>query len=103
MKIFLFKFPLCYIFSIIIYVLGAVILTGFGIIVSALYFIYCFGVEILVILRSCKNCYYYDKVCGLCKEKIADLFIKLGDSKKFTDRKVISLIYFLIFFYFPYC
>lgn len=61
---------------------------GFGIIIAILYIIYCFGVEILVILRSCKNCYYYNRVCGLGKGKIASLFTKKGDPKKFTEKEV---------------
>ncbi len=74
--------------SIVIYVLGTIILMGFGIIIAILYIIYCFGVEILVILRSCKNCYYYNRVCGLGKGKIASLFTKKGDPKKFTEKEV---------------
>ncbi len=81
--------PLIAIFiSIICYILGAVILLGFGIIVAFLYLVYCLGVEMLVIFRSCKHCYYYNRVCGLGKGKIASLFTKKGDPKKFTERNV---------------
>ncbi len=83
--------PLIAIFiSIICYILGAVILLGFGIIVAFLYLVYCLGVEMLVIFRSCKHCYYYNRVCGLGKGKIASLFTKKGDPKKFTERNVSS-------------
>lgn len=75
-------------FSFIVYILGAIILIGFGIFVAVLYLIYCFGVELLVVFRSCKYCYYHNKVCGLGKGKIASLFTKKGDPKKFTERKV---------------
>ncbi|MCK5030690.1 MAG: hypothetical protein KAR64_04430 [Thermoplasmatales archaeon] len=61
---------------------------GFGIIVAVLYLIYCFGVEMLVVFRSCKHCYYYGKVCGLGKGKIASLVTKKDVPKKFTERKV---------------
>ena len=74
--------------SIISYIIGTIILMGFGIIVAVLYLIYCFGVELLVILKSCKNCYYYNKVCGLGKGKIASLLTKKGDPKKFTEKDV---------------
>lgn len=74
--------------SIAVYILGTIILIGFGIIIAVLYIIYCFGVEILVIFRSCKNCYYHNRVCGLGKGKIASLFTKKGDPKKFTERDV---------------
>ena len=74
--------------SIVSYIVGAVILIGFSIIVAILYLIYCLGVEMLVVFRSCKHCYYYDRVCGLGKGKIASLVTKKGDPKKFTEREV---------------
>jgi hypothetical protein len=81
--------PLVAIFvSIISYILGAIILLGFGIIIAVFYLVYCLGVEMLVIFRSCKYCYYYNRLCGLGKGKIAPLFTKKGDPKKFTEREV---------------
>ena len=81
--------PLFAIFvSIISYIIGAIILRGFGIIVAVLYLVYCFCVEMLVIFRSCKYCYYYNRVCGLGKGKIAPLFTKKDEHEKFTERKV---------------
>ena len=74
--------------SVINYSIGAVILSGFGIIFSILYLFYCLGAELLVIIRSCKDCWYYGKICGLGKGKIAPLFIKKGDTKKFADRDI---------------
>lgn len=74
--------------AIVSYIIGASILLGFGIIVSILYLIYCLGVELFVVFRSCKHCYYYGKVCGLGKGKISSLFTKKGNAEKFTNRKV---------------
>jgi len=74
--------------SVISYVIGAIILSGYGIIFSILYLFYCFGAELLVIIRSCKDCWYYGKICGLGKGKIAPLFVKKGDTKKFADRDI---------------
>jgi len=34
------------------------------------------------------NCYYYGKLCGLGKGKIAPLFIKKGDPKIFIKRDI---------------
>ena len=87
------KFPiwiplLAIVLSILTYITGAIILMGFSIIVATLYLIYCFGIEILVILRSCKHCYYYNKICGLGKGIFASLIVKKGDPKKFTEREV---------------
>jgi len=74
--------------SILSYILGAMILAGFGIIIVILYLIYCFSAEMLVIFRGCKNCYYYGKICGLGKGKIAPLFIKKGEPSKFAERDI---------------
>jgi hypothetical protein len=74
--------------SIIGYVIGTYILSGFGLLVVALYLIYCIFIEFLVIFRSCKDCYYYGKICGLGKGKIAPLFTKQGKISKFADRKI---------------
>jgi len=74
--------------TILGYILGAIILAGFGIIIVILYLIYCFSAEMLVIFRGCKNCYYYGKICGLGKGKIAPLFIKKGEPKKFAERDI---------------
>jgi hypothetical protein len=80
--------------SVIGYVIGALILSGFGIIFSILYLFYCLGAELLVIRRSCKDCWYYGKICGLGKGKIASLFVKKGDTKKFADRDI-SLVHMI--------
>ena len=80
--------------SIIIYSIGAVILSGFGTVFSILYLFYCLGVELMVILRSCKDCWYYGKICGLGKGKIAPLFVRKGDTKKFAERNI-SMIHMI--------
>ena len=80
--------------SIISYSIGALIISRFGIIFSILYLIYCIGAELLVIIRSCKDCWYYGKICGLGKGKIAPLFVKKGDTKKFAERDI-SLVHMI--------
>ena len=76
--------------SIIGYILGAIILSGFGIIIVILYLTYCGGIELLVIFRSCKDCYYYGKICGLGKGRVAPFFIKKGNSKRFVEKKILG-------------
>jgi hypothetical protein len=80
--------------SVIGYIIGAFILYRFGILFSIIYLFYCFCAELLVIRKSCKDCWYYGKICGLGKGKIAPLFVKKGDTKKFAD-KHISLIHMI--------
>ena len=74
--------------SLVCYGIGVLILSRFGIIFALFYIIYCIIIELLVIFRSCKNCWYYGKICGLGKGKIAPLFVKKGDTKIFTDRDI---------------
>jgi hypothetical protein len=80
--------------SFIGYIIGALILSGFGIIYSVLYLIYCFGAELVVIIRSCKDCWYYGKLCGIGKGIVAPLFVKKGDTKKFAERDI-SLVHLI--------
>ena len=80
--------------SIISYSIGALIISRFGIIFSILYLIYCIGAELLVIIRSCKDCWYYGKICGLGRGKIVPLFVKKGDTKKFAERDI-SVVHML--------
>ena len=74
--------------SVLTYLVGAYIIAGFRFIFAIFYLIYCFGIELFVVLRSCKNCYYYGKLCGLGKGRVAPWFCKKGDNKKFVDRNV---------------
>jgi len=80
--------------SIIGYSIGAIILSGFGIIFSILYLFYCLGSELLVVLKSCKDCWYYGKICGIGKGKIAPMLVKKGDTIKFAERDI-SLIHMI--------
>jgi hypothetical protein len=74
--------------SLIGYILGTYILSAFGLLIVILYLIYCVFIELLIIFRSCKDCYYYDKICGLGKGKIAPFFTKKGKPSRFIDKKI---------------
>ncbi len=74
--------------AVAIYAIGAYILAGFGIALAILYLVYCLGIEILVLRRSCVDCYYYGKVCGLGKGRSCSLFFKRGDPQRFAEREV---------------
>ena len=72
--------------NVSMYALGATILSGFGTIAAALYLLYCLGVEINVVRKSCVDCYYYGKWCAFGKGRVAPLLFKQGDGKRFTSR-----------------
>ena len=84
-----------------IYIIGAYLLSGFGLIAVLLYVLFCLWSEYRVLNKSCRNCYYYGRLCGLGRAKIVPLFFKKGDPNKFTKRDITwkDLIPdFLIFF-----
>jgi hypothetical protein len=74
--------------SVAIYVLGAYILSGLGVLACVLYLGYCGFVELSVLRGSCIHCYYYGKVCGLGRGKLCALIFPRGDPQTFIQRKV---------------
>jgi len=74
--------------SLGIYLLGAYVLLGFGVLVALLYLVYCAIMEFFILQRSCKHCYYYGKVCGLGKGRLSALFFKKGNPEHFHTRQV---------------
>jgi hypothetical protein len=66
----------CYLLGIVIYALGAYVLSGFGLWLTIPYLIYCLWVEYRVLKESCTRCYYYGKVCGLARGKLCSLLFK---------------------------
>lgn len=74
--------------ALAIYALGAYILAGFGIVFAVLYLLYCLWIELGVLRRSCVNCYYYGKVCGLGKGKLCALLFKKGDPQRFAEKEI---------------
>ncbi|GAB4308421.1 MAG: hypothetical protein Kow0019_04890 [Methanobacteriaceae archaeon] len=74
--------------SLSIYLIGANIVYGLGLIYTSLYLIYCLFLEINLLKKGCVNCYYYGKICGFGKGKLSALFFKRGDNIKFSKRKL---------------
>lgn len=69
------------------YVLGAYVLSGFGVLAWVLYLGYCGIVEASVLRGSCVHCHYYGKLCGLGRGKLCSLLFKRGDPHKFIQRE----------------
>ncbi|MDH4211952.1 MAG: hypothetical protein OEV79_10955 [candidate division WOR-3 bacterium] len=74
--------------SLLIYAIGVYVLIHFGIIVAAIYILYCVWVELRVLTKSCVSCYYYGKVCGLGRGLLCSFLFKKGDPQKFVEKKV---------------
>jgi uncharacterized membrane protein len=74
--------------SIIIYAIGFYIILQFGLICAILYLFYVGLLEINVMDKSCRNCYYYGKICGFGKGKLCSLLFKKGNPKNFLRKKI---------------
>ena len=74
--------------SLSIYATGALILMGYGVILAIIYLMFCVGVEFRIMKKSCVNCYYYGKDCGIGKGRICSLLFKKGDPAKFAERTI---------------
>lgn len=70
------------------YAAGAYILFQLGILFGALYLLFLFYLELSVYREGCVNCYYFGKVCIAGRGKIAPLFFKKGNPKKFCEKEM---------------
>ncbi|MFH0876534.1 MAG: hypothetical protein V1859_11460 [archaeon] len=74
--------------SIVIYSIGAYILSQLGNIIVLFYILYLIALEINLMKSHCVNCYYYGKFCAFGKGKLSAVFFKKGNSKKFVEHKI---------------
>jgi len=89
--------------SLSTYATGTLILAGFGIAPAALYVLYCAGLEIRIMRKSCVNCYYFGKVCGIGKGRLASVLFTKGDPDAFARDNIswTTLLPDLMVFLFP--
>ena len=76
------------ILSISIYTLGAFIFSQLAILFTFLYVLFCLWIEFRTLQKSCVNCYYYGKICGLGRGKLCPPFFKKGDPEIFKDNEI---------------
>jgi len=76
------------ILSVAIYALGAFIFYQLSIIFTVLYLLFCLWIEFRILRKSCVNCYYYGKICGLGRSKLCPLFFKKGTQERFTETQI---------------
>ena len=70
--------------SLLIYTIGACLLSSFGLLAVLLYLLFCFWFEYRVLGKSCRYCYYYGKLCGLGKGKLPLLDRSRSDRSEFA-------------------
>jgi hypothetical protein len=74
--------------SLAIYAIGLYVMSGIGILWSAVFLLFILAVEFNVLRKSCVNCYYYGKTCAFGRSKVCPVFFKKGDPKKFAKKEV---------------
>jgi len=79
---------LCIVINISIYILGAYLIAPLGNLFVVLYLMYCLGMEIRILIMSCRDCYYYGKPCAFGKGKICSLFFKKGSPERFKEKEI---------------
>jgi hypothetical protein len=75
-------------FSISIYSLGAFIFSRLAIPFAFLYLLFCIWIEFRILQKSCVDCYYYGRTCGLGRSKICPLIFKKGVPERFKDKEI---------------
>ena len=76
------------ILSIAIYTLGAFIFYQLTFLLTIFYLLFCLWIEFRILQKSCVNCYYYGKICGLGRGKLSPLFFKKGNPEKFQETEI---------------
>jgi hypothetical protein len=71
-----------------VYALGAAVLSSLAPWLIIPYLLLCLWLEVQVLRKSCRNCVYYGKTCGLGKGRLCALLFLRGDPQRFVDRKV---------------
>jgi hypothetical protein len=70
--------------TLMIYGIGAFLLSGFGILFAIAYLLFVLILEFRIISSHCVDCYYYGKTCAFGKGRISALFFGKGSPEKFT-------------------
>ena len=74
--------------SIAIYALGAFIFYLLTFLLTIFYLLFCLWIEFRILQKSCVNCYYYGKICGLGRGKLSPLFFKKGSPERFIKTEI---------------
>ena len=87
--------------ALIIYIIGTLILSKFSMIIGMGYFIYCLISVVVIWILVCPSCSYYGKFCPCGYGKIAPIFSKKKDEKKFAKQFKYLVIFSVFSFFLP--
>jgi len=71
-----------------IYAIGLFLMAQLGIVWALLYAAYCLWMEIRVLSKSCRRCYYFGKRCGFGKGRMCAWFFSKETSKTFGEKRI---------------
>jgi hypothetical protein len=74
--------------SVAIYTLGAFIFYQHTFLLTIFYLLFCLWIEFRILQKSCVNCYYYGKICGLGRGKLCPVFFKKGSPERFIETEI---------------
>jgi hypothetical protein len=74
--------------SVSIYAIGIYVFAGLGLWFVVPYVLYCLWIEFRVLKKSCVNCHYYGKRCGLGRGRVCSLLFNQGVPGEFANREV---------------
>jgi hypothetical protein len=71
-----------------IYASGALVLSGFGPVMTLSYLLFILWSEVRVMRMSCVDCWYYGKRCAFGRGKVAALLFRKGDPARFAAKPI---------------
>ncbi len=79
---------LCAGVTVAIYAIGAYLIAPSGIVFVGLYLLFCLYMELRVVTKSCRDCYYYGKLCAFGRGKLCALVLPKGSPGRFLEKKI---------------
>jgi hypothetical protein len=74
--------------SLSVYAAGAYLLYLIWPWLALIFIVFMIYLETSIYREGCVNCYYYGRVCAFGRGKIAKVFLKKGNAKKFCEKEV---------------
>jgi hypothetical protein len=71
-----------------IYAIGFYLMASLWIVLGAIYIAYCIWMEVRVLSKSCRGCYYYGKRCGFGKGIVCSWFFKKDTEKTLSAKRI---------------
>lgn len=71
-----------------IYGVGTAIMAQHGAAPALVYIVCCLWVEFRVLTKSCRNCWYYGRLCGFAKGRLCALLFPKGDPADFLRKDI---------------